>query len=110
MSTVIIGSGIIGASIAYYLSEESSDTQPSEIHLVESSPELFASASGYAGGFLARDVSFYFAIKVYPDYVRLVELAFIQASEATLSFLRECFYANFRSTSGSLQLLHLSVH
>ncbi|MCJ1444725.1 MAG: hypothetical protein MMC23_005227 [Stictis urceolatum] len=55
MSTVIIGSGIIGASIAYYLSEESSDTQPSEIHLVESSPELFASASGYAGGFLARD-------------------------------------------------------
>jgi glycine/D-amino acid oxidase-like deaminating enzyme len=52
--TVIIGGGIIGTSIAYYLSEAS---DPTEIHLVESCPEFFASASGYAGGFLARDVS-----------------------------------------------------
>ncbi|GKT42524.1 putative oxidoreductase [Colletotrichum spaethianum] len=51
-NTVILGSGIIGLSIAHYLA----DHQPgSTIHLVEASPELFASASGYAGGFLARD-------------------------------------------------------
>ncbi|KAL8817380.1 MAG: hypothetical protein Q9223_003782, partial [Gallowayella weberi] len=53
MATVIIGAGIIGTSTAYYLSQ--SDTSPSSIHLVESSPQLFASASGYAAGFLARD-------------------------------------------------------
>ncbi|KAL0937516.1 FAD dependent oxidoreductase superfamily [Colletotrichum truncatum] len=51
-TTVILGSGIIGLSIAHYLA----DHQPgSTIHLVEPSQELFASASGYAGGFLARD-------------------------------------------------------
>lgn len=50
--TVILGAGIIGVSTAYYLSKH----QPGNtIHLVEPSPELFASASGYAGGFLARD-------------------------------------------------------
>lgn len=50
-STVILGSGIIGLSTAYYLAKH----QPgSTIHLVDSSPELFASASGYAGGFLAK--------------------------------------------------------
>lgn len=53
MSTVIIGSGIIGVSTAYFLSEERNP--PSSIHLVEASPELFASASGFAAGFLARD-------------------------------------------------------
>ena len=51
MSTVIIGAGIIGTSTAYYLSQ----TSKNAIHLVEASPELFASASGYAAGFLARD-------------------------------------------------------
>ena len=51
-NTVILGSGIIGLSTAYYLSQH----QPgSTIHLVDSSPELFASASGYAGGFIAKD-------------------------------------------------------
>lgn len=51
-TTVILGSGIIGVSTAYYLLQH----QPaSTIHLVDSSPELFASASGYAGGFLAKD-------------------------------------------------------
>ncbi|KAL8790558.1 MAG: hypothetical protein Q9195_006302 [Heterodermia aff. obscurata] len=54
MATVIIGAGIIGTSTAYYLSQ-SDNTDPASIHLVESSPELFASASGYAAGFLARD-------------------------------------------------------
>ncbi|POS76742.1 FAD dependent oxidoreductase [Diaporthe helianthi] len=50
--TVIVGAGIIGVSTAFYLSKH----QPGgTIHLVDSSPELFASASGYAGGFLARD-------------------------------------------------------
>ncbi|KAI4132143.1 MAG: hypothetical protein LQ338_000897 [Usnochroma carphineum] len=53
MGTVIIGAGIIGTSTAYYLSR--SGTPPSDIHLVEFSPDLFASASGYAAGFLARD-------------------------------------------------------
>jgi glycine/D-amino acid oxidase-like deaminating enzyme len=51
-STVIIGAGIIGVSTAYYLSDHQ---PPSTIHLVESSPDLFSSASGYAGGFLAKD-------------------------------------------------------
>lgn len=51
-TTVILGAGIIGLSTAYYLAQHQ---PPSTIHLVESSPELFASASGFAGGFLARD-------------------------------------------------------
>lgn len=51
MSTVIIGAGIIGTSTAYYLSQSSKNP----IHLVEASPQLFESASGYAAGFLARD-------------------------------------------------------
>ncbi|KAM7221061.1 hypothetical protein V8F06_003623 [Rhypophila decipiens] len=50
--TVILGAGIIGVSTAYYLSEHQ---DPSTIHIVESAPEMFPSASGYAGGFLARD-------------------------------------------------------
>ena len=55
MATVIVGTGIIGCATAYYLSQEPSSTAPSDIHLVESSPELFASASGFAAGFLAKD-------------------------------------------------------
>ncbi|KAL8993923.1 MAG: hypothetical protein Q9169_005974 [Polycauliona sp. 2 TL-2023] len=51
MAAVIIGAGIIGTSTAYFLSQ----SQTLSIHLIESSPELFASASGYAAGFLARD-------------------------------------------------------
>ncbi|KAK4117531.1 FAD dependent oxidoreductase [Canariomyces notabilis] len=50
--TVILGAGIIGVSTAYYLSQHQ---DPSSIHLVDPSPELFSSASGYAGGFLAKD-------------------------------------------------------
>ena len=49
--TVINGSGIIGLSTAYHLSKH----QPGPtIHLVDSSAELFASASGFAGGFLVK--------------------------------------------------------
>ncbi|KEF59087.1 uncharacterized protein A1O9_03931 [Exophiala aquamarina CBS 119918] len=55
MSTVIIGGGIIGLSIAYYLSLSRPPSSEEEIHIIDSSAELFASASGYAGGFLARD-------------------------------------------------------
>ncbi|MCJ1243210.1 hypothetical protein MMC30_000407 [Trapelia coarctata] len=55
MATVIIGAGIIGCSTAFYLTEPPSTTDPSTIYLIESSPELFASASGYGAGFLARD-------------------------------------------------------
>jgi glycine/D-amino acid oxidase-like deaminating enzyme len=51
-NTVVLGTGIIGVSTAYYLSQSQ---PPSSIHLVESSPNLFASASGYAAGFLAAD-------------------------------------------------------
>ncbi|KAI0019101.1 FAD dependent oxidoreductase [Xylariomycetidae sp. FL0641] len=51
-TTVILGAGIIGVSTAHYLSQH----QPGRsIHLVEPSARLFASASGFAGGFLARD-------------------------------------------------------
>ncbi|KAK4133353.1 FAD dependent oxidoreductase [Trichocladium antarcticum] len=50
--TVILGAGIIGVSTAYYLAQHQ---DPSSIHLVEPSPELFSSASGYAGGFLASN-------------------------------------------------------
>jgi glycine/D-amino acid oxidase-like deaminating enzyme len=53
-STVIVGSGIIGLSTAYFLSE-SRNTDPKSIHLVDASSELFRCASGFAGGFLAAD-------------------------------------------------------
>ncbi len=57
-TTVILGAGIIGVSTAYYLATEQQQLLQlggSTVHLVEPSPELFASASGFAGGFLARD-------------------------------------------------------
>ncbi|ESZ96585.1 hypothetical protein SBOR_3087 [Sclerotinia borealis F-4128] len=50
--TVILGTGIIGLSTAYYLSLSQT---PTTTHLVDPSPTLFSSASGYAGGFLSRD-------------------------------------------------------
>ena len=53
-STVIIGAGIIGCATAYYLAT-SGKTAPSSIHIIEASPELFASASGKAGGFCTSD-------------------------------------------------------
>ncbi len=53
MPSVIVGTGIIGVATAYYLSQSTKE----EIHIIEASPELFASASGNAAGFLARDVS-----------------------------------------------------
>ncbi|RFU79786.1 fad dependent oxidoreductase superfamily [Trichoderma arundinaceum] len=64
--TVILGSGVIGLSTAYYLLQH----QPGEtIHLVDSANELFASASGFAGGFLAKD---WFR----PELTPLAELSF----------------------------------
>ncbi|KAF7596468.1 hypothetical protein BBP40_001340 [Aspergillus hancockii] len=66
MPTVILGGGIIGSATAYYLSETQS---PADIHIIESSIELFSSASGYAAGFLAKD---WFAQSVAP----LGELSF----------------------------------
>jgi glycine/D-amino acid oxidase-like deaminating enzyme len=67
-STVILGSGIIGLSTAFYLAKH----QPgSSIHLVDSSPRLFASASGYAGGFIAKDW-------FHPDVASLGELSFYE--------------------------------
>ena len=55
MSTIIVGAGIIGSATAFYLTQEPSTTPADSIHIIESSPELFASASGFAAGFLARD-------------------------------------------------------
>jgi len=52
MDTVIVGSGIIGVSTAYYLSHT---TPASKIHLIEASPRLFSSASGFAAGFCTAD-------------------------------------------------------
>lgn len=53
MSTVIIGAGIIGSSVACYLSQL--NTIPDSIRLVESSPHLIASATGKAVGFIVLD-------------------------------------------------------
>lgn len=58
VSTVIVGAGIVGCATAYYLAT-SGGTKPDTIHLIEASPELFASASGKAGGFLASDCKAY---------------------------------------------------
>ena len=57
MATVILGGGIIGLGIAYYLSLERPPSDPAHqpITIVDSSPELLLSASGFAGGFLAED-------------------------------------------------------
>lgn len=58
MSTVIIGGGIMGASVAHYLGDPSSSSnalQGHEIHVIESSSQLFSGASGYAAGFIAKD-------------------------------------------------------
>ncbi|KAL4781765.1 FAD dependent oxidoreductase [Aspergillus varians] len=66
MPTVILGGGIIAASIAYCLSEQQ---QNEEIHVVESSSTLFSSASGYAAGFIAKN---WFE----PSLVPLGELSF----------------------------------
>ncbi|KIW66673.1 hypothetical protein PV04_05982 [Phialophora macrospora] len=55
MSTIILGGGIIGLSTAYYLCLAQPPSSTSSIHVVDSSSQLFTSASGYAGGFLALD-------------------------------------------------------
>jgi hypothetical protein len=41
--------------VAYYLSLQQPPTGDQQIHLVEIADEMFASASGKAGGFLAED-------------------------------------------------------
>jgi glycine/D-amino acid oxidase-like deaminating enzyme len=56
MATIILGSGIIGVSTAYYLSlHPSYNPKTSPIYLIEATSEPFQSASGYSGGFLAKD-------------------------------------------------------
>lgn len=69
-TTIIIGSGIIGLSTAYYLSSPESKSKPRNIHLVESSPELFRCSSGFAGGFLAENCLFscLYAIVLEADF------------------------------------------
>lgn len=65
-NTVILGSGIIGLSTAYYLSE-SGNTEPESIHLVDPIAELFHCASGFAGGFLAEDCTLDLPWSSYPN-------------------------------------------
>lgn len=56
MATIILGGGIIGLSTAYYLSLlEPELVANHQIHIIDSASELLLSASGYAGGFLAKD-------------------------------------------------------
>lgn len=55
MSTVIIGGGVIGMSIAFYLTDRSSPNRAKDVHVIDSSATLFNGASGYAGGFLAKN-------------------------------------------------------
>ncbi|KAI1615990.1 D-amino-acid dehydrogenase [Exophiala viscosa] len=52
-AVVILGGGIIGLSIAYHLSKSADFKR--HIHIIDSASKLLESASGYAGGFLARD-------------------------------------------------------
>ncbi|KAI9512846.1 FAD dependent oxidoreductase [Russula earlei] len=51
-NVIVVGAGIIGVATAHHLSRLSPALT---IHLLDSSPSLFASASGQAAGFLARD-------------------------------------------------------
>jgi len=54
--TVVLGGGIIGLSTAYYLAQLSRESGTEHtIHIIETCPQLFSSASGKAGGFLAKD-------------------------------------------------------
>ena len=57
MPTIILGGGIVGSSVAYYLSTTTSVSteQDQEIHVLDSATHLFQGASGYAAGFLAKD-------------------------------------------------------
>ncbi|OJJ42560.1 hypothetical protein ASPZODRAFT_76540 [Penicilliopsis zonata CBS 506.65] len=64
MSLVIIGGGIIGLSTAYYASQSGQ-----KVIIIDSASQLLLSASGFSGGFLARD---WFA----PDVLPLAELSF----------------------------------
>ncbi|EMD60872.1 hypothetical protein GGP41_009820 [Bipolaris sorokiniana] len=52
--TVILGCGIIGLCTAYYLTE-AGKTNPQNVHIIDSSAELFHCASGLAAGFLSAD-------------------------------------------------------
>lgn len=54
MTTIILGGGIIGLSTAYYLAK-SSPAKQAAIKILDPAPRLLASASGFAGGFLAPD-------------------------------------------------------
>ena len=93
MPTVILGAGIIGVSTAYYLSLSS---KADDIHLVEASPQLFASASGFAAGFVAKD---WFS----PDLANLGELSFAlhkQLAEENKGYEK---WGYSRSSSSSLE-------
>lgn len=66
MSLVIVGGGIVGLAIAYYVTL----TEPGrEVVILDSEESLFLSASGYSGGFIVRD---WFSPAVLP----LAELSF----------------------------------
>ncbi|KZF21251.1 FAD dependent oxidoreductase-like protein [Xylona heveae TC161] len=94
--TVIVGGGIIGLSTAYYLSQ-SPGAPSDQIHIVEASPRFFASASGFAAGFLARD---WFS----PATAALGALSFDLHKELAENFNGRERWGYSPSTSGSLNL------
>ncbi|KAF2429154.1 nucleotide-binding domain-containing protein [Tothia fuscella] len=93
-NTIIIGTGIIGCSTAYYLSE-SPRSQAQSIHLVEAAPELFKCASGLAGGILAED---WFS----PDLTSLGALSFKLHKELAEAHNGKERWGYSRSTASSL--------
>ena len=93
-STVVIGAGIIGLSTAYYLSEAHPE-QAHTIHLIENAANLFDSASGFAGGFLAAD---WFS----PPLAKLGKLSFRLHRELAEAHDGHRRWGYSRSTSTSL--------
>lgn len=98
MATVILGSGIIGVSTAYYLSlHPSYDPETTPIHLVEATAEPFQSASGYSGGFLAKD---WFS----PASASLAELSFRLHKELADEFDGRQKWSYAKSTELSMSI------
>lgn len=94
---VILGAGIIGTSTAYYLSQSPQHARDS-IHLIDPCPELFASASGKAGGFLAED---WFD----PATAELGELSFRLHRELAEEYDGKKHWGYSRSTASSVTVV-----
>ena len=103
MATVILGSGIIGVSTAYYLSlHPSYNANTTPIYLVEATESPFQSASGYSGGFLAKD---WFS----PASASLGELSFRLHRELADDFDGRKNWGYSKSTALSMSLEDVGV-